>query len=160
MRAPAVPEDYVITLSTADVTNIFRQVNIHKAAGPDGLSGRVLRASADQLASLFTDIFNISLSESVIPTCFKQTTIVPCPRILTCLNDYRHVALTFLAMKCFERLVMTQINTIIPETLDQSNLHTVSTDIQMMQSELHSTLPFPTWTKGKTTGEVGSLHTP
>ena len=37
---------------------------------------------------------------------------------VTCLNDYRPVALTSVAMKCFERLVMTRINTIIPETLD------------------------------------------
>ena len=48
MRAPAVPEDCVITLSTANVRKTFKQVNIHKAAGPDGLPGRELRACADQ----------------------------------------------------------------------------------------------------------------
>ena len=71
-------------------------------------------------ASVFTDIFNLSLSESVIPTWFKQTTIVPVPKNtkVTCLNDYRPVALTSVAMKCFERLVMAHINTIIPKTLD------------------------------------------
>ena len=37
---------------------------------------------------------------------------------VTCLNNYRPVALTSVAMKCFERLVMAHINTIIPETLD------------------------------------------
>ena len=69
---------------------------------------------------MFTDIFNLSLSESVIPTSFKQTTTVPVPKNIkvTCLNDYRPVALTSVAMKCFERLVMAHINTIIPETLD------------------------------------------
>jgi hypothetical protein len=73
-----------------------------------------------QLAGVFTDIFNISLIESVIPTCFKQTTIAPVPKNTkaTCLNDYRPVALTSVTMKCFERLVMAHINTIIPETLD------------------------------------------
>ena len=35
----------------------------------------------------------------------------------TCLNDHRPVALTSVAMKCFERLVMAHINTTIPETL-------------------------------------------
>ena len=39
MRAPAVPEDCVITLSAADVSKTFKQINIHKAAGPDGLPG-------------------------------------------------------------------------------------------------------------------------
>ena len=53
MRASAVPEDCVIALFVADVSKTFKQINIHKAAGPDGLSG--------QLAVVFTDIFNISL---------------------------------------------------------------------------------------------------
>ena len=97
MRAPAVQDDSVITLSAANVSKTFKQVNIHKAAEPDRLPGRVLRACADQLAIVFTDIFNLSLSEAVIPTCFKQTTIVPVPKDtkVTCLNDYvcRHEVL-------------------------------------------------------------------
>ena len=119
MRASAVPDNCVITLFVADVRPL-KQVNIHKAAGQDGLPWHVLRACADQLAGVFTDIFNMSLIESVIPTCFKQTTIVPVPKNTkdTCLNYYRPVALMSVAMKCFERLVMAHINTIIPETLD------------------------------------------
>jgi hypothetical protein len=62
MRASAVPDDCVITLSAADVSKTFKQVNIHKAAEPGGLPERVLQACADQLASVFTDIFNLSLS--------------------------------------------------------------------------------------------------
>ena len=80
MRASTVPDNCVITLSIANVSKTFKQVNIHKAAGPDGLPGRVLQACADQLADVFTDIFNMSLIKSVIPTCFKQTTIVPVPK--------------------------------------------------------------------------------
>jgi hypothetical protein len=150
MRAPAAPEDCVITLSATDVSKTFKQVNILKAAGTDRLPERVLRACADQLANVFTDIFNLSLSESVIPTCFKQATIVPVPKNnkVTCLNVYQPIALTSVAIKCLERLVMAHINAIIPETQDHSNLHTTPRDPQMMQSPLHFTLPFPTWTKG------------
>jgi hypothetical protein len=120
MRAPAVLDDCVITLSVADVSNTFKQVNIRKAARPDRLPERVLKACADELASVFTDIFNLSLTESEIPVCFKQTTIIPVPKDakLTCLNDYRTVALTSVAMKCFERLVMAHINSIVLDTLD------------------------------------------
>jgi hypothetical protein len=60
MRASAVPDDCVITLSAAYVSKTFKQVNINKAPGPDGLPGHVLRACADQLASVYTDIFNLS----------------------------------------------------------------------------------------------------
>ena len=51
---------------------------------------------------------------------FKQTTIVPVPKNtkVTCLNDYRPLAFASVAMKCFIRLVMAHINTIIPGTLD------------------------------------------
>ena len=35
-RAPAVPDDCVITLAIVDMSKTFKQVNIHKAAGPDG----------------------------------------------------------------------------------------------------------------------------
>ena len=71
IKASSVLDACVITLSVADVSKTFKQVNIHKAAGPDRLPGRVLWACADQLAGVFTDIFNMSLNESVIPTCFK-----------------------------------------------------------------------------------------
>jgi hypothetical protein len=110
MRASAVLEDCVITLSAADVSKTFKQLKIYRAAELDGLPGRVLRAS------VITDIFNLS----VMQTCFKQTNTVPVPKNtkVTCLNNYRPVALTSVAMKCFEKLVMGHINTIIPETLD------------------------------------------
>jgi hypothetical protein len=61
MKAPAVPDDCVITLFITDLSKTFKQVNIHKAARPDGLPGQVINLSADQLASVFIDIFNLSL---------------------------------------------------------------------------------------------------
>ncbi len=44
----------------------LKRVNVRKAAGPDGITGRVLRSCADQLAGLFTSIFN----ESSLPLLF------------------------------------------------------------------------------------------
>ena len=78
MRAPAVLDDCVITLSIADVSKTFKQVNIYKAAGPDTSPGLVLRAFTDQLASDL--VFYFTLTQSVIPTCFKKTTIVHLPK--------------------------------------------------------------------------------
>ena len=109
MRAPAVLDNYVITLST--FTRPQGQKDYQDVYCEHALPNC-------QVSSL---IFSTSpLSESVIPTCFKKPNIVPVPKNIkvTCLNDYRLVALTSVAMKCFERLVMAHINTIIPETLD------------------------------------------
>ncbi len=50
--------DYAITVSEDDVRRELKSVNVRKAAGPDGITGRVLRSCADQLAGLFTSIFN------------------------------------------------------------------------------------------------------
>ncbi|KAK3552096.1 hypothetical protein QTP86_000241 [Hemibagrus guttatus] len=90
-------------ISKHDVRRAFRRVNTRKAAGPDVISGRVLRACADQLAPLFTETFNLSLTQSVIPTCFKESIIVPVPKKThpASINDYHPVALTSVVMKCF-----------------------------------------------------------
>ena len=55
----------------------------------------------------FTDIFNQSLSQTTVPTCFKRATIVPVLKKanVTELNENRPVARTSVIMKCFERLV-------------------------------------------------------
>ena len=69
-----------LSFTAADVSKTFKRVNPHKATGPDGIPSHVLRACADQLAGVFTDIFNQSLSQSAVPTCFKRATIVPAPK--------------------------------------------------------------------------------
>ncbi len=103
--------DHAITLSEDEVRRELKRVNVRKALGPDGITGRVLRSCADQLAGLFTSIFNESLATSVVPTSFKKSVIIPVPKNskLSCLNDYRPVALTSTVMKVFERLLKNHI---------------------------------------------------
>jgi hypothetical protein len=95
-------------------------LNPRKAAGQDGIPFCVHRACADQLAGVFTDIFNLYLSQSVVPTCYNMSTIVPVPKKakVTERNDYRPVALTSTIMKCFERLFKDYITSTLPDTLD------------------------------------------
>ena len=109
MRAPAVPDDCVITLSVANVSKTFKQVNIQT----DYQAVHSTQVLPNWQVPSWT-FSTCPLTESVIPTCFMQTTIVPVPKNtkVTGLNHYS------VAMKCFERLVMAHINTIIPETLD------------------------------------------
>lgn len=38
----------------------LKKVNASKATGPDGVLGRILKVCADQLAEVFTKIFNLS----------------------------------------------------------------------------------------------------
>ncbi len=113
----------MLTLNTADVRRTLEKVNAQKAAGPDNIPGRVLKECADQLAPVLTDIFNISLDQAVVPSCFKTAIIIPVPKKSTikCFNDYRPVALTpimAIMMKCFERLVKDYIFSRLPPMFD------------------------------------------
>jgi hypothetical protein len=96
-----------LSFSMANVSKMFKHAKLRKAAGPDGIPSAVLRACADQLNGVFTDILNLTLSQSAVPTCFKMCTIVPVSKKekVTEPNDYRPLALTSVIMKCFERLV-------------------------------------------------------
>ncbi len=113
-------DNHVITVSEDEFRRALKRVNVRKAAGPDGITGRVLRSCAGQLAGLFTSIFNESLATSVVTTSFKKSIIIPVPKNNkpSCLNDYRPVALTSIVMKVFERLVKSHICSSIPATLD------------------------------------------
>ncbi len=119
-KAPPPPGDQVMMLSPDSVRRSLSRINARKAPGPDNIPGRVLRDCAVELTDVFTDIFNISLSQAVVPTCFKATTIIPVPKKSSpsCFNDYRPVALTPIIMKCFERLVMHHIKSVLPPSLD------------------------------------------
>eukprot|EP00061_Rhincodon_typus_P016508 g44767.t1 len=80
----------VPTVTTADVGLVFLGVNPRKTTGLDGVPSQAPRSCAHQLAEVFTNIFNLSLLQAEVPTCFRKTTIIPVPKKAhaTCLNDY------------------------------------------------------------------------
>lgn len=68
---------------------------------------QMLRVCGDQLAGVFTKIFNQSLSQAAVQPCLKLSTIVPVLKMrnaICSLNDYRPVTLTP-TIKCLEKLV-------------------------------------------------------
>ncbi len=99
---------------------VFKKNKRRKAPGPDGVSPACLKTCADQLAPIFTQIFNRSLYLCKVPSCFKHSSIIPVPKKpkITGLNDYRSVALTSVAMKSFERLVLTYLKDTTGPLLD------------------------------------------
>ncbi len=103
----AAEEVSPLSLSVVDVTRSFKRVNIQKAVGPDGILNGVLKACAFQLAGVFTDIFNLT---------------IPKKNKITCLNDWRPVALTPIFSKCFEKLVRDYICSVLPASLEPLQL--------------------------------------
>ncbi len=109
--AAAAEEVSPLTLSVADVTRSFR---------PRWYTRPCAQSMRFPASWGFTDIFNLSLSLSVVPSCFKKSIIVPILKKnkITCLNDWRPVALTPIFSKCFEKLVRDYICSVLPASLD------------------------------------------
>uniref|UniRef100_A0A8C9W7S9 Reverse transcriptase domain-containing protein n=1 Tax=Scleropages formosus TaxID=113540 RepID=A0A8C9W7S9_SCLFO len=103
-----------------EVRRVFIKQKTRKAPGPDGVSPACLKTCADQLAPIFTKIFNRSLEMCEVPSCFKRSTIIPIPKKpkITGLNDYRPVALTSVVMKSLEKLVLDYLKDITGPLLD------------------------------------------
>lgn len=61
----------------AQCDSTMRKIKSCKAAGPDEIAGGVLKDCACQLSEVMSGIFNISLSQAIVPTCLKTSTIFP-----------------------------------------------------------------------------------
>ncbi|KAI3363872.1 hypothetical protein L3Q82_001474 [Scortum barcoo] len=91
-----------------------------KAAGPDGISSRLLKSCADQLCGIFGYTFNLSLKLGRVPQLWKTSCIVPVPKTPHPkeLNSYRPVALTSHLMKTLERLVLVHLRPLVSSFMD------------------------------------------
>ncbi|KAI3376028.1 hypothetical protein L3Q82_016561 [Scortum barcoo] len=58
------PGEEPLSVTAAEVRRTLQRINPCKAAGPDNLSGRVLKGCAHQLTEVLTDIFNTSLQQA------------------------------------------------------------------------------------------------
>ena len=119
-RLTVPPGHLPLSVSEEDVRRSLQRINPRKATGPDNIPGKVLRGCAYELTEVWTDIFNISLSQAVVPVCLKTSTIIPVPKSAAAksMNDFRPVALTPIIMKCFEQLVMVHIRNNIAANVD------------------------------------------
>ncbi|KAI2644150.1 RNA-directed DNA polymerase from mobile element jockey [Labeo rohita] len=117
---PSPTTQPVLEVCVEDVNRVFRKQKPRKASGPDSVSPACLKVCADQLAPVFTQIFNRSLELCLVPNCLKRSTIIPVPKKpkITGLNDYRPVALTSVVMKAFEKLVLAYLKDITGPLLD------------------------------------------
>ena len=89
------PDELPVSVSAKQVTGALRQIYSRKAAGPDNIPGQVLKECTQELTSVLTDIFNLSLSQDAVLVCWKTSSIIPLPKnsAAKSINDYRPVAL-------------------------------------------------------------------
>ena len=110
-----------LTLNEDDVKKAFLKLNARKAAGPDHISGKLLKSCANSLSCIFSILFNWSPNDCFIPTIWKHSIIRPIPKNNkpSCTNDYRPVALTSIVMKCFERIILSNLRPVVEPAVDR-----------------------------------------
>ena len=96
------PKMTIETLGTLDAT---------KAAGPDEINNRVLKEARFLLGEVVADLFNTSLRESFVPAQWKQSNIIPIPKVTnpTKPSECRPVCLTSCLGKAMEKIIAKDI---------------------------------------------------
>ncbi|KAI5103643.1 gastrula zinc finger protein XlCGF28.1-like [Silurus meridionalis] len=111
---------YTLPLTEAQVRMELRKIKARKAAGPDGISSRLLKTCADQLCGILLYMFDLSLKLGKVPQIWKTSCVVPVPKTPRPkdFGDYRPVALTSHLMKTLERLVLTHLRPLVSPSMD------------------------------------------
>ncbi|TWW71139.1 hypothetical protein D4764_17G0006220 [Takifugu flavidus] len=104
-----------LSFTSSQVRRELERLNQRKAAGPDGISPRVLKNCSRQLCGILQDLFNQSLHLQRIPVLWKTSCLVPVPKKThpVAPSDYRPIALTSHIMKVMERLVLTHLRPLV-----------------------------------------------
>lgn len=69
-----------LSFTAVQVRQALRKIKGRKAAGPDGISSRLLKSGADQLSGVMERIFNLSLKLGVVPQLWKTSCVVQVPK--------------------------------------------------------------------------------
>ena len=89
--------------------------SFHKALGPDGIPGRILKETAQQIAPSLTLLFDKSLRSAVVPDEWKLANVVPVFKrgIKEPIQNYRPISLLCIVSKVLERTNQTQLVSIL-----------------------------------------------
>ena len=95
-----------LVLSVGEVESELRKIK-RKSSGPDGIPFWTLRTLAPSMAPAITVLFNRSLAESRVPSCFKLAHVCPLPKCSDANNvsHFRPISLLSILSKTLERLV-------------------------------------------------------
>lgn len=107
-------------ITASQVRRELERLKPRKAAGPDRISPRLLKACSSQLCGVLQHLFNLSLHLQRVPVLWKTSCLVPVPKKgrPAALEDYRPVALTSHIMKVMERLVLAHLRPLVCPSQD------------------------------------------
>ena len=93
------------------VSTQFRNVKRGVACGSDKLPWFVFKCLSNEIAPVFTYIFQETFSSSCIPLIWKQALTAPVPKITkpVNVNDYRPIDLASIAFNCLQKILLPRL---------------------------------------------------
>ncbi len=106
-----------VTFNVEEVSKAIQELKLNKACGLDGLSAEHFRFACPKLAVLLCICFNCFLVHGCVPKGFSDSIIVPVIKDkkgnVTDMDNYRPIAITSIASKTFEKLVLGRLQNVL-----------------------------------------------
>jgi hypothetical protein len=114
-----------INFTTPGVMKLLKNIKIHKAAGPDNISNRLLKTIAAQISPTYTTFFQASVNQGHLPKSWKDANVVPIYKKgdRSKAANYRPVSLTSVSCKILEHILCSNI-------MKHLDKHKILTDAQ------------------------------
>ena len=96
-----------IGITEKGVLNLLEWLQIHKAAGPDGMGARILKQLAPVSSPMLTNIFRRSYETGYVPHDWQCTNIIPVYKKAKKSDpaNYRPISLTSISCKLLEHTI-------------------------------------------------------
>ena len=93
-----------ILCSEDEIYELLKSLDVNKANGPDGISARMLKSTANAITPSLTKLLNCSIAHGRPPNSWKTALVVPIPKIPRAKNtsDFRPISLLSILSKVLE----------------------------------------------------------
>jgi hypothetical protein len=100
-----------LTIAREGVLKLLTNLKPNKASGPDGISARVLKEAASELAGPLCNIFNMSLQYCSVPDDWRHANVTPIFKNgdRSKPQNYRPISFTCIASKLMEHIVTSHM---------------------------------------------------
>ena len=132
-----------IILTSVEIFNILKHLNVSKAVGPDKISNRILKECAIPLSEPLARLFNLSLAQGVFPSCWKIANVIPIFKKESKNNasNYRPISLLSSLSKVLEKAVHYHLYTYLNDhsllTVKNSGFKQKDSTVNQLLSIVH-----------------------
>ena len=100
-----------IIINNQGIVKLLKNLNSHKATGPDGIPARLLKETAAEIAPAITLLYQASLNQVTVPSAWKRALVVPTFKKgnRSSPANYRPISLTAILSKLCEHVIHSAI---------------------------------------------------